>query len=259
MLWELRESALKPIALGGLVPEVLTDGQEPEVPSHQGTLDIDLHVSVELDASRRPEDLEPALRRAGYEPDPRARGGWQWFVRVDGNAVRVDFLCDNPSVEAEHVIAISDTLGVMDLRGTGYVLDDFEPRDLSGELRSGDRVMVTAYFAGLGGYLLSKVVAAVTRQKPKDFYDLVYVLLYNRAGGPREAAARIKSGASAKHVPELRTTLRELAERFRAADSVGSRSFVELHELASPGGDRSRLAEDAVAAVGIFTADLISE
>jgi hypothetical protein len=254
----MRDLTTRPIVLGGLVPEVLTSGQEPDVPEHQGTTDVDLHVSVEVPAQSEWSGLESALQRAGFAPDPKSVGGWQWNVKVESVTVRVDFLCDDSGQPAEHVIPMTKTLGVLNLRGTGYVLEDFTTRSIAGELPSGRSIVIDARFAGLGGYLLSKCVSAVTRQKPKDFYDLAYVLLYNRAGGPQAAASTIRDGALSKHLVSLKTTLRELHERYREPTSLGSRSFADLHELAAPGGDRPRLAQDAVAAVKTFVDSLVT-
>lgn len=241
------------------MPEVLTDGQEPEVPTHQGTGDVDLHMEVEVDTKGKSlADLEGALARAGFQPDPKAVGGWQWVVTIDGFRVRVDLLCDSSEAETETVFKITERLGVMNLRGTRYVTDDFAIRRLTGRLQSGAEGVVEARFAGLAGYLLTKCVSAVSRQKDKDFYDLVYVLVYNRAGGP-EAAARaiIDVDKLARHIPTLTNTLRELRERYLSLDSIGTVAFVKTHELASPGGDSAQLGQDAIVAVERFVVLLL--
>ena len=260
ILWELRGTDIEPIVLGGLVPEVLADGQEPAVPAHQGTTDVDLHISVEVDtASADLAALEPALERAGFSPSPRNQGGWQWEADVEGFSIRVDFLCDSAEVPAQDVIPVTQRLGVMNLRGTGYVLDDFSPRTLKGALRSGEEVSVEARFAGLAGYVLTKCASALARQKQKDFYDLAYVVLYNRSGGPAAALEAARHPRLAGHVAGMTTKLREIRERFRAPDSPATRAFVELHEIASPGGDRAQLAQDAIAAVSLFTTGLLGD
>lgn len=91
LLWELRASSLRLITIGGLVPEVLTSGQEPLVPPHLGTADVDLHVAFELEAAARRDFglLEAALERAGFVPDATARGGWRWRTRVEDVSVKV--------------------------------------------------------------------------------------------------------------------------------------------------------------------------
>ncbi len=43
-------------------------------------------------------------------------------------------------------------------------------------------------FRGLAGFLLAKNAAARSRQRPKDWYDIAFVLLHNDEGGPEAAA-----------------------------------------------------------------------
>jgi hypothetical protein len=88
-------------------------------------------------------------------------------------------------------------LAAANLRGTGYVARDFVWEELSGTIANRTHVRVRARFAGLEGYLLSKCVAVRTRAAAKDYYDLVYVLLHNRAGGPEQAARRLLDGGLA--------------------------------------------------------------
>lgn len=65
-------------------------------------------------------------------------------------------------------------------------------------------------FAGLEGYLLSKCVLARTRTAAKDYYDLVYVLMNNRAGGPEQAAMQLLAGELATDLRALRSTFIEI-------------------------------------------------
>ena len=97
-------------------------------------------------------------------------------------------------------------LSAQNLRGTGYVARDFAWEELNGELVDGTGVTVRVRFAALGGYLLSKCVAVRTRAATKDYYDFVYVLQHNQAGGPEQAAHRLLNGELADALPPLRTT-----------------------------------------------------
>lgn len=64
------------------------------------------------------------------------------------------------------------------------------------------------------GYLLAKAHAARVRGWDKDYYDLVYVLLHNREGGPAEAARLLRSSELAAAVEASRSVLVELGARF---------------------------------------------
>lgn len=66
------------------------------------------------------------------------------------------------------------------------------------------------------GYLLSKCVTARSRAADKDYYDFVYVLSYNRAGGPEQAARALRGGQFADDLGSLRSTFLELRETLQS-------------------------------------------
>lgn len=111
---------------------------------------------------------------------------------------------------------------------------------------------VRVRFAGLQGYLLSKCVAVRTRAATKDYYDLAYVLLHNRAGGPEGAADRLLSGQLADAVGSLRSTFLEVRERYRRPADIGLRSYAEQAVQVDPEAHHAILRADAVDAVQRF-------
>ena len=253
LLWELRETGIAPIVLGGLVPEVLASGQEPPAPTHLGTTDVDLLIVFGLDAATTGlEQLEPALHRAGFEVDVRTPGGWRWRTELEGAVIKVEFLCDRDDARSEEVVTTSSSVGVLNLRGTGYVSRDYDVRRLSGMLRDGREVEVEARFAGLEGYLLAKMSAIRERGWEKDHYDFSYVLLFNSLGGPTAAGVRLRSGRFGADVPRLTGLLREVEARFTTPDSFGARSYAQQARMANPDGDRAVFGQDAVAAASTF-------
>jgi hypothetical protein len=253
LLWELRGTAIAPIVLGGLVPEILAAGQEPAAPTHLGTTDVDLLISFELEPSTaRLADLDPALRRAGFAPDPRTRGGWRWQIVLDGAVIKVEFLCDREDIPSETAVATGPEVGVLNLRGTGYVARDYATIPIRAALRDGREVEVEARFAGLEGYLLAKMWAIRERGFERDHYDLVYVLLFNAVGGPGAAGTRLRSGRFASDVPSLAALFREVEARFSTPDGFGAASYARQARLADPESDARVLAQDAVASVRAF-------
>lgn len=256
LLWELRETAIAPIVLGGLVPEVLASGLEPAAPAHLGTTDVDLLIVFELDADSDLERLEPALQRAGFEIDVRTQGGWRWHTDLEGAVIKVEFLCDRDDAPSQEVVTTSSSVGVLNLRGTGYVSRDYDVRHLSGILRNGREVQVEARFAGLEGYLLAKMAAIRERGWEKDHYDFIYVLLFNSVGGPAAAGAQLRSGRFSADLPRQTALLREVEARFTKPDNFGVRSYAQQARMANPGGDRAVLEQDAVTAASTFFAAL---
>lgn len=123
-------------------------------------------------------------------------------------------------------------------------------------LPDGTATAVSVRFAGLDGYLLSKCVAVRTRAATKDYYDLVYVLLNNRSGGPEAAALSLRSGALASELAALRSTFQEVAARYMRTSDSGPRGYAEQAREVDPQADAPTLCADAVDAVQRFVATL---
>lgn len=239
------------IVLGGLVPEILTRGQEPPVPTHMGTIDVDILLTTHVTPGADLAPVEESLEKLGFRPDG---DGWRWRGRVQGRTMKIEFLCDLDEFREHEVLRPRGCtrLSAQNLRGTGYVARDWAWETLTTTLPNGEAVSIEARFARLGGYLLSKCVAALARGADKDFYDLAYVLLHNRAGGPADAAAKIVHSSLRDAVPALRSTLIEIGERFRGPNAVGPAHFAEQSRLAEPEAIETELRADAVAAVAEF-------
>lgn len=201
------------IVLGGLMPEILTEGRGTG-PLHLGTSDVDMLLVAHLEHTDGLTNIEAALNIAGFSAG-QGENGWRWRGIVDGFAVKLEFLCDLDT-EPEGIVAIPGCriLRANNLRGTGYVAADWTVRELTADLPALGLTTVRVRFAGLEGYLLTKCVAVRHRGKDKDHYDLVFVLIHNRAGGPTAAARQLLNGKLAGRLPALRSTFLEVRERF---------------------------------------------
>jgi hypothetical protein len=113
-----------------------------------------------------------------------------------------------------------------------------------------------ARFAGLEGYLLAKSYAARHRGAEKDYYDFVHVLLYNRAGGPGQAGAKLAGGQFADDVRAARNLFREIEARFGAPSDFAAQCYVRQALRVDPEADPAQLAQDAVGAITEFIAAL---
>lgn len=239
------------IVLGGLVPEVLVGGQEPPAPGHLGTTDVDLLLVSHLTLGKGLGHVERALHSIAFQP---ADQGWRWRGEIDGVPLKMEFLCDLETSPEHEIVSIEgcEALKAQNLRGTGYVAEDWGWERLETTLPDGRVIKVDARFAKLGGYILSKLVTARHRGAQKDFYDLAYVLLHNRAGGPEEAAAVLLTGHLRDSLSPLRSTLLEIRERFRIPNGPGPAGFASQSLLLDPELDEAELRADAVAAIGEF-------
>jgi hypothetical protein len=101
-----------------------------------------------------------------------------------------------------------------------------------------------------------KCVAARTRAATKDYYDLVYVLQHNRAGGPEQAAHRLLNGVFADDLKSLRTTFVEVRARYAKTADSGSVGYAEQALEAQPEANAAELRADAVDVVQRFFAEL---
>jgi hypothetical protein len=90
------------------------------------------------------------------------------------------------------------------------------------------------------------------RTKEKDYYDFVYVLLYNTAGGPAAAAAALRTGSLAGRLPNLKFLLAEVEARFFDANSDGAGAYERESLRADPSGLPELLRQEAVSAVADF-------
>ncbi|WP_313543037.1 hypothetical protein [Leifsonia aquatica] len=183
------EHAKDIIVIGGLNPDFLA----PQAPiPHQGTTDVDVLLEVACVFDRDDQDfawLDAALSGTGFTA--RGNGGWQWSKRIEEHTVQIDILCDVPD-NLDQPIALpgSEEVTAKNLVGPSGAFHAPVSRELVVARDDGTEVTVELRFASLGGYLLAKSSALVTRQLGKDAYDLMYVTLFC-PGGPAAAADAI--------------------------------------------------------------------
>ena len=177
---------------------------------------------------------------------------------VEGFPIKLEFLCDLDT-EPEGIVAIPGcrVLHANNLRGTGYVAYDWTMREITANLPGLGKTTVRVRFAGLEGYLLTKCVAVRYRGKDKDHYDLAFVLIHNRAGGPTAAAKRLLEGKLSDRLPVLRSTLLEVRERFYSVNTSGPKGFAAESARADPSTLDAEARALAVAAVNEFVDTLL--
>lgn len=113
-----------------------------------------------------------------------------------------------------------------------------------------------ARFAGLEGYLLSSAWRRAPVPPTKDYYDLVYVLQHNRAGGPEQAAHRLLNGELSDELNSLRTTFLEVRERYVGTADSGPVGYAKQALEVQPEVGETELRADAVDVVQRFFSEL---
>jgi len=226
---------------------------------HAGTTDIDVQVDLEIACGAvNTARLERALRNAEFEPDDTRT--WRW-IAVESRpttVVKFELLADRGDISTQTVLKFEDceNLGAVNLRGTGYASRDIEIHRLSARV-GGHTLQAEINVSGLAGFLLAKLAAAHSRRKPKDWYDIAFVLLHNNAGGPDAAVDAVRA-RFADELPGAVTALRDLEANFADELAQGTRAYVAQMHLDHPEQDPTMLAADAQLVVSRFCQVLLS-
>lgn len=238
------------VVLGGLVPELLCATSSLQ---HAGTTDIDVQVDLEIACgSVNTARLETALRNAEFEPDHEQVWRWRSDMAEIPAVVKFELLADLNTAPAEATVTFDncEQLGAVNLRGTGFAARDVEVHQLTARVGGVDH-HVEVNVTGLAGFLLAKCAAAMARRKPKDWYDIAFVLLHNDAGGPAPAAEIVRERFGSD-LAAMRSTLDDLAANFATPNTQGSVAYVDQITLDHPEFAHATALADAVVAVGTF-------
>jgi hypothetical protein len=221
--------------VGGSAPPLLT-GDQPDDP-YVGTLDVDLvidSIGVPDDVYRTIAEL---LRDRGYvQLDQPFR--WLRPVIVDQRSidVEVDLLAPvTPRGGAGHR---HERIGGEPLarrtEGAELVRTAFVDHEIAGLLPDGRPNRVSVRVATPAALVILKALAMGQRDKPKDAYDIDYLLGHI---GIDEVAAGI---AAMGHVDSVTKALRVLADKSSSIDAIGPASVALYRRvpLGSPEADQ---------------------
>ena len=242
------------VVLGGLVPELLCTASEFR---HACTTDIDVQVNLEIACGAvNTVRLEQALLNAEFVPSSERL--WRWVADdpVLRNAVvKFELLADLSDHAAGTTIRFEGCtqLGAVNLRGTGFAARDIETRVLRARVGNVP-YEVEINVTGLAGFLMAKAAAAGSRRKPKDWYDIAFVLLNNDLGGVKAAAERVRS-VFMNDIPVMKSLFDDLAANFQAGGQ-GPAAYAEQMLTDYPDLDVRRVRADAMLAVAAFHAEL---
>lgn len=224
---------------------------------HSGTTDVDVQVNLEIAAGTvNARRLERALLNAEFEPD--TEHVWRWRTGDGGAVVKFELLADldDQPAGATVVFAGCNDLGAANLRGTGFAVRDIDARQLRARVGGVEQV-AEINVTGLGGFLMAKCGAAYSRRKPKDWYDIAYVLLHNDAGGVA-AAADVVLAQFGSDVAAMRTALDDLRDNFADVTAQGTVAYADEMLGNHPNLEHRTLLADGVTAVGEFHAIVTS-
>lgn len=221
--------------VGGSAPPLLT-GDTPDDP-YVGTLDVDLVVDPIGVPGNAYRTIAELLRERGYSQlDQPFR--WLRAVTVDGRSIDVELDLLAPATPRTKPDHRHERIGGEPLarrtEGAELVRIASVDREVEGVLPDGRHNRVAVRVAAPATFVILKALAMGQRDKPKDAYDIDYLL---RHIGVEEVAAGI---AGLGEVAPVMKALRILAEKFGSIDAIGP-TGVALYRrarLGSPEGDQ---------------------
>lgn len=250
------------VLIGGLVPSLLIldpgGGR-----SHVGTGDLDLCLSVAIveGDTAEYERIETAIKKAGYGPTDQSFR-WKQAARL---GLQVEFFCPagegRPSGRMFRPLADEAPTAKQNFgpKLSAFALDAGEVIGLDVVTverevtlpEGGGRTDFSFRVTGLVAFLVAKTAALVGRDKPKDAYDIVWII-ENWAGGPVCAASAVKASAVIDR-EDVGAALSLLSEKFSRPDELGPSAYSRF--MAEPDAEineRARLARNAAGAVQAF-------
>jgi hypothetical protein len=211
--------------IGGAVPSLLIpqgDLQEG-VEQHPGTIDVDLGLELMVLEDEGYASIADLLRQAGYraedkEEDRIRRQTWRSDPAL-GAPVTIDFLIPRSprqprsvrlqNLETDFAAVIAD--------GLHLVEHDRRKVRLSGRTLRGEEADREIWVCGPASFVVLKARAVHLREKPKDAYDLHYVLVH-WAGGVPDIAKLFREFLNDRDAQEAIEFLRS---NYASMDSVG--------------------------------------
>lgn len=167
--------------VGGAAPPLLI-GDVLDDP-YVGTLDVDavLDPAAVLEPIYR--RMSEVLLERGYRQDPQNHFRWFRFVVLDDQEIEVelDFLAPPDGTRHRHVRLEGERVA-RSAEGAAIVREQFEIHTLSGILPDGRPNTVELRVAGPAALVVLKALALDGRDKPKDAYDIDYLLAHTGAG-----------------------------------------------------------------------------
>ncbi|MGI8810331.1 MAG: hypothetical protein ACR2KK_21275 [Acidimicrobiales bacterium] len=164
---------------------------------------------------------------------------------------------DTEPAGATVIFDACESLGAVNLRGTGFAARDVVTQELQAHI-GGVLHRVELNVTGLAGFLLAKTAAAYSRRQGKDWYDLAFVLLHNDAGGPTAAAAAVRERFGDDVVGSTIVALDDLAANFALPSAQGPEAYASQMLMDHPELNRVTLLADAVVAIGEYHAAVLA-
>lgn len=206
--------------VGGLTPRYLIKARPPEVPPHAGTGDVDVVIDIAMladaEAYRTLEENLHAMGFARATNDKGVKQSWRWKAELDGGAMILEFLADDPKLRGGRVQELPTEGGVsaVNIPHASMVFDLHETVEITAELLDGNgEATETIRYADIVSFTCLKAFAFDDRFERKDAHDIVYCLEHY-AGGSDAARGAFAGALEGAHREVVLDALSRLARRF---------------------------------------------
>jgi hypothetical protein len=214
------------VVVGGWVPELLVGG-------HIGTTDVDLALNHKVIGEPGYAEIGEVLRQHHYEPDRNPHKVFRYHRQLGGNlSVPLDLLAGEYGgrSRARHEHQRVQNVRPRMARGCDLAFELYEEVTVEGRLPDGALCRASIRVASLPAFLIMKAFALARRDKPKDAYDISFILARG-AGGEAGAAAALQP-----HLEHglVRQGLQLLDDCFASAPHVGPRRVAMFEQEDDP-------------------------
>lgn len=181
------------VIVGGLVPTLLIPHAElaENTEPHAGTMDLDLGLEITIFDKKRYTEISDCLRTNGFEQDEDRSGKPvpQRWRHKKMRQVTIDFLIQqtDKAEKGGDIKHFEEDFSAYVIPGIEFAFDDPIKLELSGRNLWDEEVTRTIQICNPGVFVMLKALAIPERRKPKDAYDLYYVIR-NYGDGVEEVA-----------------------------------------------------------------------
>lgn len=234
------------MVIGGWIPEMMFPGLD-----HIGSIDVDVLVNHLKMKDAGYQTIERMLLKNGYDKHPEKSFSFVKTVIIDGEKfpVDVDILAGkyggtSETHRSQHIH------GVAALKATGgNFAFEVEPNKvkISGRRPDGAEDNATFNLVAVAPFLMMKA-AALGRGKPKDAYD-IYFVIKNYSGGIKRLA---KEFAPFRDRNLVKDGLQKLADKFASVDHAGPVDVADFLEQDADSEEKDRVRRDVYECVSRF-------
>jgi hypothetical protein len=227
------------VLVGGWVPELLLPASHPP---HTGSLDVDVLLDSSALTRARVQELIGELHARHYRPTAKRFRFEKNIDLGDGGpsvVVGVDFLAPTGGVP-DRDDRTQGGFRAFEVDGAPRALSSRETVLWPVAPEGGQGGALDVVIPSVEAFIVMKAFALRSRVKPKDAYDVVFILK-NWPGGPATVAARFGDPPREREVTEA---MRVLAVWFASPNHLGPRAYAGFFD--PPDRDSAEvLARDA--------------